>query len=38
MEKLDTSRWYTESAKDASAELGNKGAALILGHLRQALA
>jgi creatinine amidohydrolase len=26
--------WYTETAREASAELGEKGAALILAHLR----
>ena len=30
--------WYTETAKDASAALGEKGVALILDHLRSILA
>lgn len=29
--------WYTETARDASAELGEKGVAMILDHLRQVL-
>jgi creatinine amidohydrolase len=37
MTKLDKSRWYTESAKDASAALGEQGVALMLEHMRQAL-
>jgi creatinine amidohydrolase len=33
----DNTGWYTASAKDASAELGNKGVAMILDHLRAIL-
>ena len=29
--------WYTETARDASAELGEKGVAMILDHLRRVL-
>jgi creatinine amidohydrolase len=29
--------WYTEGAASASAGLGERGVALILGHLREAL-
>ena len=35
--RLDPSRWYTRSAKDASAGLGAKGRELILAHMRQVL-
>jgi creatinine amidohydrolase/Fe(II)-dependent formamide hydrolase-like protein len=31
-------KWYTKSAKDASAELGARGRELILAHLREVLA
>lgn len=34
----DNTGWYTETAKQASAELGEKGVALILHHLRRVLA
>ena len=37
MDKLDTDKWYTRSAADASAELGAKGRDLILAHMRRAL-
>lgn len=37
MDKLDADRWYTESARDASAELGRRGADLILAHLREVI-
>jgi creatinine amidohydrolase len=37
MSRLDVARWYTASAKDASAELGRKGRDLILAHLRAVL-
>jgi creatinine amidohydrolase len=30
--------WYTETARDASAELGERGVAMILDHLRRVLA
>ena len=33
----DNTGWYTKSANDASAELGNKGVAMILDHLRTIL-
>ncbi|TPM36618.1 creatininase family protein [Mesorhizobium sp. B2-3-5] len=33
----DNTGWYTASAKDASAELGNKGVAMIMDHLRAVL-
>lgn len=42
-EAVDTERfsensgWYTETASQASAELGEKGVALILAHLREVL-
>jgi len=35
--RLDDARWYTRSAKDASAELGDKGRDLILAELRRIL-
>lgn len=38
MERLSEARWYTRSAREASAELGAKGRDLILAHMRQALA
>ena len=37
MQKLATERWYTESARDASAALGMKGRDLILAHMRAVL-
>ena len=37
MSRLDVARWYTASAKDASAELGRKGRDLILAHMRAVL-
>ena len=33
----DNTRWYTASAPAASAELGQKGGAMILDHLRAIL-
>ncbi|RUV44270.1 creatininase family protein [Mesorhizobium sp. M7A.F.Ca.MR.228.00.0.0] len=33
----DNTSWYTASAKEASAELGQKGVAMILDHLREIL-
>lgn len=33
----DNTGWYTETARDASAELGEQGVAMILDHLRQVL-
>jgi len=41
-EMVDMSRhtdeqWFTESAKDASAELGEKGCEMILAHMREVL-
>ena len=38
MTRLDGSRWYTESAREASAELGQRGVRLIEAHLRSVLA
>jgi creatinine amidohydrolase/Fe(II)-dependent formamide hydrolase-like protein len=35
--RLDGAKWYTESARDASAELGWKGVELIEAHLRYVL-
>jgi creatinine amidohydrolase/Fe(II)-dependent formamide hydrolase-like protein len=35
--RLDAGKWYTRSAAGASAELGERGVAMILGHLRAAL-
>ena len=37
MERFDSGRWYTESAKEASTELGAKGRDLILTHLLDVL-
>ncbi|HVY50859.1 MAG TPA: creatininase family protein [Devosia sp.] len=37
MGRLDASRWYTASAKEASVELGSKGRDLILAHMLEAL-
>ncbi|MDA4848668.1 creatininase family protein [Hoeflea poritis] len=38
MQRLsDNSGWFTETASQATAELGEKGAALILAHLREVL-
>jgi creatinine amidohydrolase/Fe(II)-dependent formamide hydrolase-like protein len=37
LERIDTKRWYTASAKEASAELGNRGRDLILAHMLEAL-
>jgi creatinine amidohydrolase len=33
----DNTSWYTKSAPEASAELGQKGVAMILEHLRTTL-
>lgn len=33
----DNTSWYTASAKDASAELGQKGVAMIMDHLTEIL-
>ncbi|HEV7718876.1 MAG TPA: creatininase family protein [Arsenicitalea sp.] len=38
MDRLAEEKWYTRSAKTASAELGAKGRDLILAHMRQVLA
>ena len=39
MDRVDENRgWYTQGAEAASAELGERGAALILDHLRRVLA
>jgi creatinine amidohydrolase len=37
MDRLDGGRWYTRSAANASAELGARGRALILAHMRRVL-
>jgi hypothetical protein len=37
MSRLDASKWYAQSARDATAELGAKGRRLIAEHLRQVL-
>jgi creatinine amidohydrolase len=37
MDQIDASKWYTASACDASAELGDKGRRLIADRLRQVL-
>jgi len=38
MDRMDENRgWYTEGAAAASAELGERGVALVLRHLREAL-
>ncbi len=37
MGRFEAGPWYTESAADASLELGEKGRDLILGHMRQVL-
>jgi len=37
-ERLSEDRWYLKGAKEASAELGNKGVALVLEHMRRVLA
>ncbi|MDB5562198.1 MAG: creatininase family protein [Hyphomicrobiales bacterium] len=37
MDRLAEEKWYTRSARDASAELGAKGRELILAHMRQVL-
>jgi creatinine amidohydrolase/Fe(II)-dependent formamide hydrolase-like protein len=36
--RLDEEKWYTRSARQASAELGRRGRELILDHLRRVLA
>ncbi len=35
--RLDGAKWYAETAKDASSELGEKGCDLILAHMRTVL-
>lgn len=37
MDRLSEARWYTRSAREASAELGGKGRDLILAHMRKVL-
>lgn len=37
MDQLSEARWYTRSAREASAELGGKGRDLILAHMRKVL-
>ena len=38
MDKLSTEKWYLESAKEATKELGDKGAQLVLNRMRTLLA
>ena len=37
MARFSSKKWYSRSARQASRKLGEKGAAMILDHLRQAL-
>ena len=37
MERLSDAPWYTDTARDASAEIGAKGRDLILAHMRRVL-
>ena len=37
MGRLTDERWYTRSAREASAELGGRGRELILAHMRNVL-
>ncbi len=37
MEQLSTDKWYLETAKDASRELGERGAKLVLDRMRKIL-
>jgi hypothetical protein len=37
MSRLDPTKWYAQSARDATAELGAQGRRLIADHLRQVL-
>jgi creatinine amidohydrolase len=37
MQKFSSDKWYSRSAKEASAELGARGRELVLAHMRQAL-
>jgi len=37
MERLSTEKWYLETARDASVELGEKGRDMILAHMRRVL-
>jgi creatinine amidohydrolase len=37
MSRLDAAKWYAQSARDATAELGAKGRRLIAEHMRQVL-
>jgi hypothetical protein len=37
MKRLSAKKWYTRSAKQASAKLGAKGRDLILAHMRNVL-
>jgi len=37
MKRLSAKKWYTRSARQASAKLGGKGRDLILAHMREAL-
>jgi len=37
MERLNSEEWYSQSAKDASKDLGERGVELILAHMRSVL-
>jgi creatinine amidohydrolase len=37
MDRLDTSKWYLESAREANREFGAKGAAMVLERMRRIL-
>ncbi len=37
LDKISPDQWYTSNASEASSELGDKGRALILAHMREAL-
>ena len=37
MDRLDTSKWYLESAKEADREFGAKGAAMVRDRMRTIL-
>jgi creatinine amidohydrolase len=37
MTRLNSEEWYSQSAKDASKDLGERGVELILAHMRAVL-
>ena len=37
MGRLSTKKWYLKSARDAGKELGERGARLVLDHMRRVL-